>query len=99
MPPLIRLFVVNTALGCAASAAFVAMLFAFNVANLWGLVSNSDVGLLAGFLLWFFHATVFSAVQIGIAMMRLADPDDLPRGPRPNLPELAKIPVISRPRG
>ncbi|MEM9344871.1 MAG: hypothetical protein AAGA87_17675 [Pseudomonadota bacterium] len=99
MPPLIRLMIVNALIGYGAAAGFVALLFAFNVANLWHLVSTSDVGLLAAFLLWFFNGIVFGGVQMSIAVMRLAEnPDDDPPGPRPNLPALATIPLVPRHR-
>ena len=76
IPPLIRLFVVHTLLGYVVAAVFVVLLYAFNVANLWDLVSRSDVPVLATFLLWFFNGIVFSGAQVGIAVMNLAEPPD-----------------------
>ena len=69
MSPLIRLFVVNWLLGFVLAAIFVALLFVSNTANLWTLVSRSDVPVLATFLLWFFNGIVFSGAQVGIALM------------------------------
>lgn len=84
MSPLIRLFVVHTLIGYVVAALFVAMLFAFNIANLWHLVAHSNVPILATFLLWFFNGIVFSGAQVAIAVMNLAEKPEKPRGPRPN---------------
>ena len=73
MPKLVRFYIRHVLIGFAVAAAFVAMLLWFNVANLWHLISTSDVGLLAAALLWVFHGIVFSGVQFGIAIMRLQD--------------------------
>ena len=73
MPKLVRLYITNVLIGFAIAAAFVAMLLWFNLGNLWSLVSNSDVGLLAVFLLWFSNGIVFAGVQFGIAVMRLKE--------------------------
>ena len=47
MPKLIKLYIVNVAIGFALAGLFVGMLLWFNIANLWHLVSTSDKGLLA----------------------------------------------------
>lgn len=81
MPKLIRLYITQVAIGFALSGVLVALLLWFNVANLWHLVTASDVGVLAVFLLWLFNGIVFAGVQFGIAVMNLAeDDDDEPRG-------------------
>ena len=80
MPKLIRLYITNVLIGFAIAAAFVAMLLWFNVANLWGLIATSDVGLLAVFLLWFSNGIVFAGVQFAIAVMGLKQ--DEPKGGR-----------------
>lgn len=81
MPELIRLYIVNVIIGFAIAAVFVAMLLWFNIANLWHLVTHSDKGLLAVFLLWFSNGIIFAGVQFGIAVMRQKDDDDdEPRG-------------------
>lgn len=99
MPDLIRLYIRHTLIGFAVSAAFVAMLFYFNVANLWHLVTHDPAGWLAAFLLVMFNGIVFSGVQFGFAVMRMADTDDSgDRGARPKnpLPGLAAVPVVAR---
>ncbi|MFP4275744.1 MAG: hypothetical protein ACLFRU_12030 [Paracoccaceae bacterium] len=92
MPRLIRLYIVQTAIGFAVSAAFVAMILWFNVANLWHLVTHDPAGLMAVFLLWLFNGIVFSGVQFGISIMRMADSDDTPPGGT-RQPDYATVPV------
>jgi len=75
MPKLVRLYIRHTLIGFALSGAFVAALLWFNVANLWTLISGSGAGIAAGFLLVLFNGIVFSGVQFGIAIMRMADHD------------------------
>ncbi len=76
MPKLIRLYITNVAIGFGISAAFVAMLLYFDVANLWHLVTHSDKGVLAVLILWISNGIIFAGVQFGIAVMRLKDDDD-----------------------
>lgn len=76
MPKLVRLYIKHTIIGFALSGAFVTMLLWSNVANLWHLISSSPTGYLAGFLLFMFNGIVFSGVQFGIAIMRMAENDD-----------------------
>lgn len=76
MPDLIRLYIRQCVIGFAASAVFVAMLFYFNIANLWHLVTHTSEGWLAALLLFIFNGIVFSGVQFGIAIMRMSDDDD-----------------------
>ncbi|SEQ89616.1 hypothetical protein [Thalassovita taeanensis] len=82
MPKLIRLYITQVLIGFGISAAFVAMLLWFNVANLWHLVSHSDAGVLAVVILWFANGIVFAGVQFAIAVMRLKDDDDDQTGGR-----------------
>ena len=91
MPRLVRFYIRHTLIGFTAAAVFVALLLYFNVANLWHLISTSDIGLLAAFLLVMFNGIVFSGVQFGIAVMRLGE-DDTPKGGT-RTPELAAVPV------
>ena len=80
MPRLIRLYIVNVAIGFAIAAAFVGMLLWFDIANLWHLVTHSDKGWLAVLILWISNGIIFAGVQFGIAVMRLKDDDDDHRG-------------------
>lgn len=96
MPPLIRLYVRQSAIGFALSAVFVGLLFAFDIANLWTLVSRSDVGLMAALMLFVANGIVFAGVQFGITIMRMGE-DDEPRGGQP-VPVLIPVRAESRPR-
>ena len=73
MPELIKLYVRQSAIGFVLAAVFVAGLLIFDVANLRHLVTHSDVGVLAVFLLWLFNGIVFAGVQFGIAVMSMKD--------------------------
>ena len=81
MPDLVRLYIRHCMVGFALAAAFVGLLFAFNVGNLWHLVSTSDVGLIAGLMLWVANGIVFAGVQFGITIMRMGVQEDPPRPP------------------
>ncbi|MEM0935009.1 MAG: hypothetical protein AAF646_17845 [Pseudomonadota bacterium] len=97
MPKLVRLYIIQSAIGFAIAAAFVAMLLWFNVANLWHLVTHTDAGPLAAFLLWLFNGIVFSGVQFGISVMRLAEtPKGRDGGRRDPLPVVAPAPLPVR---
>lgn len=98
MPRLVRLYIMQSIIGFLLSGVFVSMLLWFNVANMWHLVSGSSAGWLAGFLLFMFNGIVFSGVQFGIAIMRMADTNDDDTGgkrqPEPVLnPALIPVPV------
>ncbi|WP_299848423.1 hypothetical protein [uncultured Roseovarius sp.] len=103
MPKLIRLYIINVAIGFALAAVFVAMLLWFNVGNLWHLVSHTEQGWLAVLILWIANGIVFAGVQFAIAVMRMKDDDDdEPRGGRRNRvmrPEPVPIPVRVEARG
>ena len=102
MPELIRLYIRSTIIGFAVAAAMVAMLLWLNVANLGYLVTHSDGGILAVFLLWVFNGIVFAGVQFGIAIMGMAedDDDDTPGGGLRDghVPDLLPVPVRSTDR-
>ena len=80
MPKLVRLYIVNVAIGFALSAVFLAVLLALDVAGLRGLILGSSSGWLAGVMIFVFSGTIFAGVQFGIAVMGMADKDDTPRG-------------------
>lgn len=101
MPKLIRMYIVNVLIGFAIAAAFVAMLLYFNIANLWHLVTHSDIGWLAVLILWISNGVIFAGVQFGIAVMRMKDDDDDGPGgglregvmPPAREPVLVRVPV------
>jgi hypothetical protein len=101
MPPLIRLYIRHCAIGFFLSAVFVGLLFAFDVANLWTLVSRSDMGLLAAFMLFMGNGIVFAGVQFGITVMRMGEEDDEPRGGASEpvtIPVHTAVPAVARRR-
>lgn len=101
MPQLIRMYVTHTAIGFAISAVFTALVVAFDVAKLGYLISNVDGGWLAAFLFFMLNGIVFAGVQFGIAVMRMAGPqddDEPPQGRRILQHRFATVPVVSRRR-
>ena len=80
MPKLIRLYIVNVAIGFVIAAIFVGALIAFDIGGLRHLVTGSSDGYLALFLMWFFNGIVFAGVQFGIYVMSMAERDDNGRG-------------------
>ncbi|MBV0890455.1 hypothetical protein KTN05_01140 [Paracoccus sp. Z118] len=80
MPKLVRLYIVNVALGFLLAVIFTALLIGLNVANLRHLVMSSNGGFVAVFMLLVFHTALFAGVQFAIAVMRMAEPSRPPRG-------------------
>lgn len=101
MPELVRLYIRHVFIGFALAAAFVAVLFWFDVAGLWHLVTSAEGGWLAAALLVIFNGIVFSGVQFGIAIMAMARSDDDGTSGRRECPEMLAVPVpvkMERPR-
>lgn len=73
MPRLVRLYIISALVGLGLSVLFVLLLMLLDVAGLRHLVLGSRVGWLAGLMLIIFNMIVFTGVQFGIAVMRLAD--------------------------
>ncbi|WP_108483470.1 hypothetical protein [Oceaniglobus ichthyenteri] len=76
MPDIAKFYIKNCLIGFFWAGLFVAALLWFNVANLWALVENSDVGILATLLLFFFNGIVFAGAQCGVAIMLMSEKDD-----------------------
>lgn len=99
MPQLVRLYIRNVLLGAVLSALFVAMLLTFNVGNLRHLIFTSDIGVVALVMLFAFNTIVFSAVQFGISVMRMADDETPPAGgkrdaiPHDLMQNMALVPI------
>ena len=99
MPRLIRFYIRNCLIGFLWAAVFVALLLFYDVAGLWHLISTSDVGVMAGFLLFFFNGIVFAGAQCGVAILLMSEPEDSPpRGRRRRIPapQLQSVPVTIR---
>lgn len=95
MPKLIRLYVTHVLIGFALSALFTGLLLWLNVANLWSLVSRSDMGLVAVGMLWFTNGIVFAGVQFGWAVMNMAETPKGPRRGTPITPTLQAVPAVA----
>lgn len=80
MPRLIKLYIVNVAIGFGLAALFVGLVLALDLAGLRHLVLQTEMGWLAGLMLFVSTGIVFAGVQFGIAVMALAEDDDGPRG-------------------
>lgn len=80
MPKLVRLYIVNVAIGFGIAVAFVVGLLVLDVANLRHLILDTPMGWLAGAMMVMFNGVVFAGVQFAIAVMRMAEPEDGPRG-------------------
>ena len=72
-PNLMRLYLRHCAVGFALSAVFGGLVLWSDVGHLGSLILGSDKGLLAVFLLWFFHGTVFGSVQFAVMIMLNTD--------------------------
>ncbi|GKY88689.1 hypothetical protein [Sinisalibacter aestuarii] len=92
MPKLVRLYIKNVLFGFALSGVFVFALLYTNVANLWHLISTSDMGWIAVVMLVFFNGVVFAGVQFAISVMRMETDDDEPRGGK-RVPVATTIPA------
>ena len=92
MPKIAQFYAKHCLFGFAIAAAFIAALLYFNVANLWHLISTSDIGLMALVVFWILNGIVFAGVQTAVAVMRLADKDD-GDAPKGGTPEMAYVAV------
>jgi hypothetical protein len=92
MPKLVRLYIKNVLFGFALSSLFVFALLYTNVANLWHLISTSDMGWIAVVMLVFFNGVVFAGVQFAITIMRMEHDDDEPQGGK-RVPVATNIPA------
>ncbi|EEW25415.1 hypothetical protein [Rhodobacter ferrooxidans] len=92
MPKLIRLYIVNVAIGFAVALAFVVGLVALDVAQLRHLVLETEMGWLAGLMMVMFNGVVFAGVQFAIAVMRMAEKPEAPTGGR-RAPRVRPVPV------
>ena len=80
MPKLVRLYIVNVAIGFALSAVFVGLLVWLDIARLGHLVLETEHGWIGGLMMFVSNGVIFAGAQFAIAVMRMADPDDGPRG-------------------
>ncbi len=82
MPRIARFYIMHCVIGFAAAAVFTGLIMWFNVANLWHLISGSDIGVMAIIVFWVLNGIVFAGVQFAVAVMLMADNGDRDDGPR-----------------
>jgi hypothetical protein len=92
MPKLVRLYIRQILVGFGLSAVFVSALLYTNVANLWHLVSTSEIGWVAVMMLFWFNGLVFAGVQFAITIMRMEHDDEEPKGGK-RVPVATNIPA------
>lgn len=92
VPKLVRLYIVNVAIGFVLSAIFVAALVWFNIAGLGHLVLETRHGWIGGLMLLVSNGVIFAGAQFAIAVMRLSQEDEPPQGGR-KTPALALAPA------
>lgn len=76
MPRVVRLYVRSAITGFAAAGGFVALVLWLNIANLWHLISTSDVAIMAVLVFWVLNGIVFSGVQFAWAITAMAAKED-----------------------
>ena len=91
MPKLIRLYIINVAIGFAIAVAFVVGLVWLDVAGLQRLILHTPMGWVAALMMVMFNGVVFAGVQFAIAIMRMAESEDTP--PRGRGQRLVPVPV------
>lgn len=82
MTPLTWFLARHALIGFGVAVLFSGMLFWLDAAGLRTLVAASPVGMIAAGALTFLFCLTFGSVQMGIAIMQLADQDERPRGRR-----------------
>lgn len=80
MPELVRLYIRNILLGAVLAVVFTTLLIVLDVGNLRHLTLETGSGWLAIVMLVVFNTILFAGVQFAIAVMRMAEPEDRPRG-------------------
>ncbi|GLQ26002.1 hypothetical protein [Sulfitobacter pacificus] len=86
MPVIFRFYIKHCVIGFALSAIFIAGLLWLNIANLWHLISTSDIGLMALVVFWVLNGIVFAGVQTGVAVMLMSEENREDKGPKGGTP-------------
>ncbi|KIN64001.1 hypothetical protein Z946_2884 [Sulfitobacter noctilucicola] len=88
MPDVFKFYIKHALIGFLVAGVFVGLLLYFNVANLWHLISTSDIAIMALVVFWALNGLVFGGVQTAVAVMLMAeDRSDDSNGPRGNTPQ------------
>lgn len=80
MPKLIALYIRSVAIGFGLSALFLGLMLWLDVAGLRRLIFGSDMGAVAAVMVFMFQGIIFASVQFGIAVMKLAEKPEGPKG-------------------
>lgn len=96
MPDHIKLILRHAAYGFVVALLFVVALMAFNVANLWHLVTHTSEGPIAIVVLTVLCGITFGSVQIGYKIMTMGEEDEPRGGKRDEIPTLDAVPVPVR---
>ena len=91
MPKLVKLYIRQVLIGFGLSGIFVGLLLWMNVANLWHLVSTSNIGWIAVAMLFMGNGIIFAGVQFAITIMTMSS-DDEPKGGK-RIPVATNIPA------
>ena len=89
MPKLVKLYIVNVAYGFGLSVVFLGLLLWMDVAGLRHLIFQSSMGWVAAIMMIVMNGVVFAGVQFAIAVMRLAEDPEGPKGG-------SRAPAVSR---
>lgn len=76
MPDHIRMILKHALVGFGISVAFTVMILAFNIGNLWHLVTHTTEGPIAVLMLVVFGTITFGSAQIGYKIMTMGEEDD-----------------------
>ncbi|MBH1973975.1 MAG: hypothetical protein I8H94_02755 [Rhodobacteraceae bacterium] len=98
MPKLIKLYIVNVAYGFGLSVVFLGLLLWADVAGLRHLILESSMGWVAAIMMIVMNGVVFAGVQFGIAVMRLAEDPEGPKGGSraPNVSRLMPVRITTK---
>lgn len=97
MPEHIKMIIRHGFIGLGISVAFTAMILAFNVGNLWHLVTHTAEGPVAVLMLIVFGTITFGSAQIGYKIMTMGeDEDDGQGGKRDALPVVDPVAIPVR---
>lgn len=95
MPDIARFYIKHCVIGFIAAGVFTAAILWLNVANLWHLVSTSDIGVMAVVVFWVLNGIVFAGVQCGVAILAMAESDDEDSGSGRGLLIPVRIPAMA----
>jgi hypothetical protein len=95
MPKLIKLYIVNVALGFGLAAVFLGLVLALDVGGLRHLVLHTPSGWIAAAMFFVANGIVFAGVQFAIAVMAMAETDQGPRGGL-RAPTLVPVKALAR---